>query len=113
MGFKDIYTQKIIRYIDQNYQNKIGLAALAAEFNLSECYISHLFKEITGLTISSYLQYRRIIEAQKRLKNKDAAVVSICYECGFASLQHFYKVFKQITGTTPKAFARIHDISGS
>lgn len=105
-GSKETYAQKIIRYIDQNYPNKIGLATLAAEFHLTECYISHLFKEITGLSISSYLQYRRIIEAQKRLKSRDAAIVSVCYECGFTSLPHFYKVFRRITGTTPKAFAK-------
>lgn len=42
-----------------------------------------------------YVQYRRVIEAQKLLKDTDNDIISVYYECGFNNVQHFYLVFKK------------------
>lgn len=101
---KEIHVQKIITYINNNYMNQIDLELLENNFYLNKYYISHIFKEITGFSVIEYIQHQRIINAQKMLNNTDREIANICYDCGFNNLQHFYRVFKKISGTTPKNY---------
>ena len=98
---KDSQVAEIIKYIDTNYMNLISLSVLEKEFHLNKYYISHIFKDITGLSIIEYTQYRRIIEAQKMLTNTNKDIVDICLDCGFNNMQHFYRVFSKITRVSP------------
>ena len=59
-----------------------------------------------GISLVNYLQYKRILEAQKLLLNSDMPIIEIGMECGFTSVQHFYRVFKKITGLTPKEYKK-------
>lgn len=93
--------QKIIKYLDMHYMDNVTLDIIESEFFLNRYYIAHTFKEITGYTVIEYLQYRRIIEAQKQLRETQREIVEICYDCGFNNIQHFCRVFKKIARTTP------------
>jgi len=97
----DKLIQNIVGYINRNYMNHITLEMIETEFSVSRSYISHKFKKITGVTFIEFLQCVRVAEAQKLLTQIDSSISWICYECGFNSLQHFYRVFKKVTGTTP------------
>ena len=105
---KDELTKGIIEYINNNYHDNITLDSISQNFNLDKYYICHFFKESTGFTITNYIQQKRIIQAQKMLKNPHEAIINVCYACGFSNLQHFYKVFKKITNTTPSKFKKSH-----
>lgn len=96
----------IIRYIDEHYDEAIQLDDLTAQFGKSKYYISHLFREVTRFTFVEYVQYRRVIEAQKKLLQTDNPIIDIGMECGFQSLQHFYRVFKKISKQTPAAYRK-------
>lgn len=103
---KDIQVENIIEYIDSNYSKNISLNKLSNILHVNKYYISHIFKETTGFTVIEYLQYKRIIEAQKMLKDPDISIIDICYECGFNSVQHFYRVFNKFTKTTPLKYKK-------
>lgn len=100
------YSFKVIKYIDENYTQNISLDCLEKELSLNKYYLSHVFKEKTGLTIVEYVHYRRIAEAQKRLKDKEQKPIDICYSCGFNNMQHFYRVFRKITGLSPEKYRK-------
>lgn len=104
LGKGAAYVRKIVQFIDENYRSPISLERLAAEFRLNPCYISHIFRNITGFSVMSYIQHRRLIEAQRMLRNQQADITSVCYDCGFSSLPYFYRVFKKIVGTTPRSY---------
>jgi len=104
---KDIQVESIIEYIDANYSKNISLNKLSNILHVNKYYISHIFKETTGFTVIEYLQYKRIIEAQKMLKHPDISIIDICYDCGFNSVQHFYRVFNKFTNTTPLKYKKI------
>ncbi|HBF38540.1 MAG TPA: hypothetical protein DDW50_14635, partial [Firmicutes bacterium] len=67
---KNLKVQAIVQYIDGHYMSPLSLDKLQEVFNISKFHISHIFKEVTGFTVTEYIQYRRIIEAQKMLKSK-------------------------------------------
>lgn len=104
--------QKILAYIDMNYMNSITLDILEKEFFLSKYYILHTFKKITSLTVIEYLQLRRVIEAQDMLRNSSKSVTDICYASGFNSIQHFCRVFRTISNTTPAKYRSLYRQKG-
>ena len=94
---------EVARYLDANYAQEIVLETLAAQFYVSKYYLCHSFHEVTGTGGVDYLQCRRILEAQKLLmQGLDARQTA--ERCGFRTMQHFYRVFKRVTGTSPGAY---------
>ena len=91
----------IIKFIDASYMNEITLQTIVDKFFINRYYVCHLFKMTTGSSIIEYIQCRRVIEAQKMLLNSDISINDACFECGFNNLQHFFRVFKQVSNCTP------------
>jgi len=110
MSKKSIMVQKFIQFIDENYMNEISLDLLEAEFYTDKFHISHIFKETAGFTVMEYLQHRRVIEAQKMLKDTTNEITDISFDCGFNNIQHFYRVFKKISGVTPSNYRKKNKI---
>jgi AraC-like DNA-binding protein len=102
----DQQMREIIYYIDEQYMNPIQLEDLEQIFGKSKYYISHFFRESTRFTVIEYLQYRRVVEAQKKLVLSPDPIIEIGFDCGFQSLQHFYRVFKKISGKTPAQYRK-------
>lgn len=65
---KYLCAMQIVRYIDAHYSEDITLAALEKEFSFSRYYICHAFKAVTGFSIIGYIRYRRVVEAQRLLR---------------------------------------------
>jgi len=94
------YTQKIIKFVEQRYQQKITLADIADHVNLSKNYVSVLFKKETGQGIASYINEVRIKAAQQMIIQQGASVKDIYDQVGFSDEQYFCRMFKKITGQT-------------
>lgn len=96
--------QQIIQYIDSHYMDAVNLEDLEQHFFVNKYHLCHIFKRETDTSIVSYLQYRRIIEAQKLLLHSDLPIIDISCQCGFNNLQHFYRTFKKFIGYTPRQY---------
>lgn len=99
-----LLVQKVIQYIDMFYMEPLSLERLEKEFFIDRYHLCHIFKKETESSVTSYIQYRRIMEAQKLLLNTDQPIIDICYQCGFNNLQHFYRTFKKLIGYTPRQY---------
>ena len=77
---------------------------LADKAKISEVYFRKLFKESFGISPHQYLLETRIRHAKNLLSEHAASVTSIAEACGFSSVYHFCRSFKQFTGQTPKEF---------
>ena len=53
--------------------------------------------------VVDYLQCRRVLEAQKLLM-QGCDTRQTAQRCGFHSMQHFYRVFKRVTGISPGSY---------
>lgn len=102
----DALIKDMIRFIDENYTDPPDLDALEKKFNLCKYHICRLFKRTTGFSFIQYLQLKKIVEAKKLLSDPDKQLSQICFDCGFSSIQHFFRVFKQHTGTTPHRYRK-------
>lgn len=90
-----------IEYLKRNYNTDIRLEDVALKSFISKNYFSKLFKEVTGINFSDYIQKLRVDEACSLLKSTDMKVMDIALQTGFNDIKFFYEVFKKITGFTP------------
>lgn len=99
---------QVFTYISKNYQEPLSLAQLAAQLYISPCYLSHLFKKNTGLSIVEYLNSVRVRAAKKYLETTDLKITEITDRVGFCTTSHFGRVFKAGTGLAPNAYRKYY-----
>jgi two-component system response regulator YesN len=93
------------KYIQQNYTNQeLDLATIAEYVQISKNHLSWEFSKETGETISIYLAKVRIEQAIKLLSGTNAMTYEISEAVGFKNVETFARVFKKITGKTPRGF---------
>ncbi|WP_162551035.1 response regulator [Paenibacillus tepidiphilus] len=96
------------RWIAANYRQHYDLNTLAGMVFLTPSYLSKLFKQETGLTLTDYITDIRIREAKHLLKQSpDLKVHEIGAEVGYPDPAYFNKLFKKVVGVTPSEYKRI------
>ena len=94
------------RYIEKNLSNpELSNEIIAGELKISEVYLRKLFANLLGTSPKQYILDMRIQKAKELLVESPLSVTDISRECGFSSVYHFCRAFKQRTATTPTQFA--------
>jgi len=96
--------ERMFSFIYDNYGSSVSLEQAAEAAALSKFYFARFFKEKTGLTFHAYLSKIRITKAMEYLIETDLSIIDIAYQCGFASLSTFNRLFKQHTGIPPSNY---------
>ena len=91
-------------YIYNHLHYKITLKELAEAAELSESYLSKLFRKELGVTISQYIAQKRVEAAENLLKYSDYSCIEISNYLCFNSESYFIQVFKSYTKMTPKEY---------
>ena len=96
-----------IRYIDQNYaDSSLTLTGIAKKLYLNSSYLSYLFKQETGLSLSEYLTKVRLREAKQILDEHTGCPLSLlAASVGYKDEYYFSKCFKKAYGISPKKYA--------
>ena len=101
---EDDRVRQIKDYIAANYMQDITLKDLSGMVCMSEDSFSRFFKNKTGRTPNRYIiDYRLGIAARLLLQTK-LSVAEIGYSCGFNTLSHFNRLFRESKGCTPSEF---------
>lgn len=79
-----------------------SLSEIAERSSLSKSHMCALFKKVTGGTIQNHILELRVQYASRLLNDKGYNVTEAAGESGFENLSHFVRVFKKLTGVTPK-----------
>ncbi len=103
-------TEKILGYIEENYQKNITNNELGLLFNYHPSYINKKFHKETGITIRKYLISKRIAVSKELLKSTKFTIYSIAMLCGFESAPYYTKYFRRMTGLTPKEYRNRYNI---
>lgn len=93
--------KKLLYEIQKQYAH-ITFSQAANMMGLSESYFSRYFHRMSGMTFSRYLNIIRIERAIEMLKEDILSVTEISMRCGFDTIRHFNRVFKDITGMAPR-----------
>lgn len=98
------HVKDAIELIEANFMNKISLNEIAEALNLHKVYLSRLFKEETGETITNYIVNIKIEKAKQLMLSTNMKFYEISERIGYSNAQQFYVAFKKYTGKTPKEF---------
>ena len=93
--------QKIKEYLDQNFTSPITLDSLSETVYISKHYLSHLFKEQTGVSPIKYLTSKRMEKACELLSETELPVSEVSKAVGYENPLYFSQVFKRIYGISP------------
>lgn len=93
--------QTAIEYITGNWNTDFSVGDVAKKCCISESALYHLFKKELGQTPVSFLNSIRINVAIEYLENSNYSIATVSRAAGFNSENHFRKVFREYTGTTP------------
>ena len=93
-----------IDYIQSNLDKKLSLKAMAEQVDMGRYYFATQFKQAMGISPYQYVIEQRVAKAKQLLRQQERSLLEIASDCGFSSQSHFNKVFRQYTGTTPKAY---------
>lgn len=91
-------------YIAANYMHDISLSDMADLVCMSDESFSRFFRNKTGRTPNRYLIDYRLGIAARLLLTTQMSVAAIGYSCGFNTLSHFNRLFRESKGCTPSEF---------
>lgn len=94
--------QKTVVRIDSDLTADLSLRSLAAAQGINASYLSALFRRETGETVTDFVNRRRVELAVHLLSTTNLQVQTVAQHCGFADVHYFTKVFKKLTGETPR-----------
>ena len=103
---KEAAFDKMIAYIDENYQQKIELEDIAKIGGYNVNYTSQFFKRQLGVSFLEYVLRLRLREATVSLANSTDSVAHIAINCGFADIKAFNVAFKKHFHTTPSEYRK-------
>jgi AraC-like DNA-binding protein len=101
-GRADIVDAK--KYIDEHWMDEFNQDAVAKAVNISPSHLRSLFKQHAGETMQDYYKKVKIDHIKEKLTDKNITVAQAFSYCGADSQGQMAKIFKELTGMTPKQY---------
>jgi len=105
-SLQDYRAEYACRFVLAHFHENINRDKMAETVNLSPGYFSNLFRSEVGMSFSDYLIQVRVENAKSLLRRFDLSVDAISKKCGFNSLAHFSRTFKDRCGLSPLKFRK-------
>ncbi len=104
---RDAAVARSLDHLHARIHKPIGIKDLAAIARLSYRRYTDVFKARTGMTVNQYINNRRIALAKRELL-ETGNILYASLESGFGDLANFYRVFRKLTGLTPRQYIEKH-----
>ena len=99
-------------YIATHFEQSISTSIVADRAGCNADYLSRVFQQTFGTTITEAMLRHRMKKARALLRDTDVYLDQVAQQCGIEDVAYFRRIFKRETGMTPIAFrkmyARIH-----
>lgn len=99
---------KILKYVSENYTQKLSLKSLGKKFGISESHLSRSFTQKLACSFLRYLHSLRVEHAKNLLRHSSMSILEIVYDSGFSDQRTFNRVFREWVGMTPKEYRLEH-----
>ena len=105
------FESMLIEYFNSDQPLEQGIPSVkdcSDKMNMSAAYLSDMLKKETGRSAKQHIQDALIERAKTMLLGTNEQVSQIAYALGFEYPQHFSKLFKTKTGSSPAQFRALH-----
>lgn len=97
-------------YVHSHLSSNLTLAALSDVVNYNSAYVSRVFKQTSGINLSSYITTCRVNAAKELLQTTQDSISSIAEKVGFDTPQYFSMVFQKQVGLSPSKFREVSNL---
>lgn len=98
------WLRRVTDRIQAEFSRRMTLGDLSAEAGVHPVHLSRVFRSFTGTGVGEYANRLRIRSACERMLDREARLVDIGLDLGFADQPHFTRTFRKLTGMSPEAF---------
>lgn len=102
----DHISRQVVNYLNRHYAGDVSLTRVGRALHLSPNYVATLFKQETGKTINRTLTEIRLRHAKFLLTEQHRAVGDVAKAVGFASPEHFCRVFRRYEKVSPSSYTK-------
>ena len=95
---------RVVAYLDEHVHEDVGLETIAARYRIHPGYLSRLFKQEMGETLSEYQVRMKIEKAVVLLKEGEYKVGEVAAMVGYSASSYFSVMFKKSTGYSPREY---------
>ena len=101
---KNKYVEEATQYIREHYRDDINISTVAGFLEISEGYLSRVFKKETDYTFTNYLTFYRMQMAMGLLKDCRVKVYEVADQVGYSDTAYFSAQFKKLLGVSPSEY---------
>ena len=96
--------QRIREQVMTDLKQPLTLQFFSEQLNVNSSYLSNLFRQQTGVTITEYVTNKRITHAATLLNHTQQPIKSVAKQVGIPDVQYFSRLFKRRMGLTPTQY---------
>lgn len=101
------------KYIVVHVDERMSLDDLSQSVYLNKSYISHIFKKVSGLSLTEFMVDVKIDRAKILLLDSERKIYEIAEQIGYNDVEYFRKKFKDSTGLSPTEYRKKLNILGA
>ncbi len=101
-----VMLERGVEYIHEHFREQIDVDKIADHAGYSKFYFCRKFKEITGCTVNTYLNMRRISYAKELFMNGQQSVAEVAAESGYNNVTYFSQTFKKYVRRSPGEYKK-------
>lgn len=95
-----------LRFIEENLTRSLSVSEVAAAVCASPSYLAVLFRRHLRMTPTAYIHKLKLEEGRRLIHQGNMTITQVSQHLGFATLQHFSRLFKAYFGLGPREYAR-------
>ena len=103
---EDCLANDIVQYMKEHLYETLTLDDICSHFHFGKSYLCRVFKENTGHSIMQYYTEMKVTEAKLLLHTTQMSITHISERLGFENPQYFARVFRKLTGNTPREYRK-------
>lgn len=98
---------RLLSYCEEHCAEQITVKSIADALYISQSYVSKIFSQKLRYGFREYINALRVQKAGSLLRDTDKKILQIMLECGFQNQSSFNRVFREVTGYSPREYRAI------
>ncbi len=96
--------ERVALYIQSHVEDDMDRTMLAHKFGLSPEYLSHLFKQVMGISLVHFITREKLLYCKRMFDITSCSIHVAAEKVGYTNFSYFAKIFKKEFGCTPQQY---------